>query len=157
MMPLDPDALSLVRLGQEIFDGVVSGYATFGAVLPDRQYVTLGPPANDCEQMVVSWQQIYLGTPGDEASQPQRCDAPKSAVWTVQIARKMPVVSQSGKAPEPTAIQTYSEALLVDAWLLTEILANVDPFQLGTIVTCEFLEVSGGLGCVSAQTVLGVP
>jgi hypothetical protein len=156
-MALDPDALSLVTLAETIFDGVVAGYEQSGATLPSRRYVTLGTPANDCEQMVVAWQQIYLGTPGDEASLPQNCTAPKSAVFSVQVARNMPVVSPSGKAPEPKAIQTFSEALLVDAYLLTDILANIDPFGLGTIVTCEFVEVSGGLGCVGAQVVLGVP
>lgn len=65
-MALDPEALSLVNLAQAIFDGVVAGYAQNGATLPSRRYVTLGTPANDCEQMVVAWQQIYLGTPGDE-------------------------------------------------------------------------------------------
>lgn len=75
----------------------------------------------------------------------------------MQIARAMPVVSSSGKAPAPKDIQSFSEALLVDAYLLTDILASVDPFGLGAIVTCEYVEVSGGLGCIAAQTVVAVP
>ena len=87
---------SIVTLGRDILAGVVAGYKQRGLTLPDRQYLTLGTPVNDCEQLVVSWQQAYLGTPGDEASLPQRCEAVKTAVFTVQICRKMPVVSESG-------------------------------------------------------------
>ncbi len=148
--------LSLVSMAQALLDGVVDGYGARGITLPERRYWTLGTPANDCEQVVVSWQQVYLGTPGDEASSPLTCDSPRSGVFTVQLCRDMPVVSESGKAPSPEAIQAASRCLLLDAYVLLDILANIDPLGMGVIVTGDVVEVSGGLGCVQVQTVLAV-
>lgn len=149
--------LSLVTLGRTILAGVVDGFGARGIDLPERRYLTLGTPANDCEQLVVSWMQSYLGTPGDEASVPQRCDAVKSAVFTVQLSRKMPVVSDSGASPSAANIQASSETLLLNAYVLLDVVAHIDPFDLGVIVTSDVIEVSGGLGCVQVQTVLALP
>lgn len=157
MAPSEVD-LSLVTLGNTILDGVIEGYAARGIALPDRQYLTIGTPANDCEQLVVSWQQTYLGLPGDEASIPQPCDnTPHTAVFVVQICRKMPVVSDSGKAPKPEDIQKRSEAVLLDAYVLFEIVSHIDPFALGLITTADVVEVSGGLSCIQVQTTLAIP
>ena len=156
MAPSTED-LSIVTLGRDILAGVVAGYKQRGLTLPDRQYLTLGTPVNDCEQLVVSWQQAYLGTPGDEASLPQRCEAVKTAVFTVQICRKMPVVSESGKSPSAEDIQENSEVALIDAYALFDIVAHIDPFDLGVIVTTDVVEVSGGLSCIQVQTTLAIP
>ncbi len=151
------DDLSLVTLAQTILDGVIDGYGAKSITLPGRQYYTVGTPANDCEQIVVAWQQAYLGLPGDEASLPQPCDATKTAVFSVQLCREMPVVSQSGKAPKAEDIQARSAALLLDAYVLFDVVSHIDPFGLGVIVTVDVVEVSGGLGCVQVQTTLAIP
>lgn len=156
-MALSPDDLRLVTLGRTILAGVVDGYAARSISLPERQYLTVGIPANDCEQLVVAWQQNYLGTPGDEASLPQPCDVPRTAVFSVQVCRTMPVVSDSGKAPKAEDIQRRSEAIMVDAQVLFEIVSYIDPFGLGLIVTCDVIEVSGGLACIQVQTTLAIP
>lgn len=155
-MAASEDDLSLYTTATTILAGVVEGYGARGIDLPDRRYVTLGTPANDCEQVVVAWQQVYLGTPGDEASEPQRCDAPRSAVFTVQLCRTMPVVNDAGNAPSAAAIQAASKTLMTDARVLLDILAYIDPYGMGVIVTGDVVEVSGGLGCVQVQTVLAV-
>ena len=157
MTTFSDEAMRLVVLGRDILCAVQDGYSVEGITLPERQYLTLGTPANDCEQLVVSWQQSYLGVPGDEASAPQNCDAPRSAVFVVQLSRAMPVVNDRGRSPAAAVIQESSEALLVDAHVLTNIVADIDPFGLGVIVTTEVVEVSGGLGCIQVQTVLGIP
>jgi hypothetical protein len=156
-MAPSPDDLSIVTLGRDILAGVVEGYGAHGIELPSRQYLTLGTPVNDCEQLVVSWQQAYLGTPGDEASLPQQCDAVKTAVFTVQLCRSMPVVSESGKSPSAEAIQSASEVALLDAYVLFDLVAHIDPFGLGVIVTTDVVEVSGGLSCIQVQTTLAIP
>lgn len=156
-MALDPEARRLVTLGRDILAGVVDGYGARGISLPDRQYLTVGTPVNDCEQLVVAWQQSYLGTPGDEAALPQRCDSARTAVFSVQICRSMPVVNDAGKAPKAEDIQKRSEAILIDAQVLFEIVSYIDPFGLGVIVTCDMIEVSGGLACIQVQTALAVP
>lgn len=152
------DDLSLVTLSQTLLDGVIDGYATRGIALPTRQYYTVGTPANDCEQLVVAWQQSYLGVPGDEASEPKQCRAdPRTAVFAVQICREVPVVNDSGKPPTAAAIQARSDVLLLDAYVLLEIVASIDPFGIGVITTADVVEVSGGLGCIQVQTVLAIP
>ncbi len=157
-MAATADDLSLVTLSQTILNGVVDGYGAKGIELPARQYVTLGTPVNDCEQLVVSWQQSYIGMPGDEASLPQQCDSvPKSAVFVVQLCREMPVVSQSGKSPKAEDIQARSEILLLDAHVLLDLVGHIDPYGLGVIATADVVEVSGGMGCIQVQTTLAIP
>lgn len=157
-MAASAEDLSLVTLAQTILDGVVDAYGAKGITLPDRQYYTIGTPANDCEQLVVAWQQSYVGLPGDEASLPQQCnDTPKTAVFSVQLCREVPVVSDSGKAPTAAAIQDRSKLLLTDAWVLLNAVGAIDPYGLGVIATVDVVEVSGGLGCIQVQTVLAVP
>ncbi len=156
-MAASTDAKSIVTLGQGLLDAVVSYYGSETITLPERRYLTLGTPANDCEQVVVSWQQAYLGLPGDEASTPQQCDQVKTAVFSVQLCRSMPVVSDSGKSPAAATIQTASEQLLIDAYVLMDAVAHYDPYGLGVIVTTDVVEVSGGLGCIQVQTVLAIP
>lgn len=152
------DDLRLVTLAQTLLDGIIDGYGARGISLPDRQYFTVGTPANDCEQVVVAWQQSYLGTPGDEASEPQHCEvAPRTAVFSIQLCRDVPVVSESGKAPSAQDIQDRSTVLLTDALVLLEIVASIDPFGLGVITTADVVEVSGGLGCIQVQTTLAIP
>lgn len=154
---MTPEDGRLVALSQTLLDAVVAGYAERRIALPERQYWTIGVPANDCEQVVVAWQQSYLGIPGDEAATPQSCHVPRSAVFLVQLARAFPSVNDRGRSPSASDIQSASQAVLQDAWVLIDILSNTDPLGLGTIVTAEVSEVSGGLAGVSVQTVLAVP
>ncbi len=147
----------LITLGRTILAGIVDGYAERGISLPDRQYLTIGTPANDCEQLVVSWQQSYLGMPGNEATEPTKCESLRTAVFSVQLCRKMPVVSDGGNAPKPDKIQQHSEAILLDAKVLFDIVSWIDPTSFGIITTCDVVEVSGGLACIQVQTVLVIP
>ncbi len=157
-MAATPDDLSLVTLAETILDGVIDGYAAKGIDLPTRRYYTIGTPANDCEQLVVAWQQSYVGMPGDEASLPQQCnEVAKTAVFSVQLCREMPVVNDDGKAPAAAAIQDRSKALLLDAYVLLNIVGSIDPTFFGVIATVDVVEVSGGLGCIQVQTALAIP
>lgn len=157
-MAATPADLSLVTLSADLLAYIVEAYGAKGIDLPDRRYYTLGTPVNDCEQLVVAWQQSYLGSPGDEASVPQRCDvAPRTAVFSVQLTREMPVVSQSGKAPAPDKIQERSAIALLNAHVLFELVMAFDPFGAGTITTVDVVEVSGGLSCIQVQTAIAIP
>ena len=46
---------------------------------------------------------------------------------------------------------------MIDAQVLFEIVSYIDPFGLGVIVTCDVIEVSGGLACIQVQTTLAIP
>ena len=85
---VDPDALSLKNMMDQVLEKVTSVFTSYGVPLPVRCYWTMGDPAIDCEQLVVSFVQVYLGMPGDQAATPQRCHMPRTAVLTISIARE---------------------------------------------------------------------
>lgn len=165
---LDPERAaevrSLVTMMDGVLESVVQSYAQSGVGLPERQYWTLGTPAADCEQLVVSFNQAYLGPPGDEAQTPQRCNGPRSASLTVQVIRCVPTVSVRGNRP-PTAeqIQASSEALAVDAWLLLDMAGSLDQwdpaggFGLGVIATVDAGDATGGFQAVTLTLNAAIP
>jgi hypothetical protein len=145
----------LWKLAEKILATVVAIYARNGIDLPERRYIALATPAQDCEQVTVSWQQAYIGPPGDEASTPQRCEAPRSAVYQVVITRCIPVVDDRNRAPAPKDISEASAVLMRDAWLLLDSVKETDDY-LGVIATVEAGEAQGGLQSVMLTLTLGV-
>jgi hypothetical protein len=95
---VDADAQHLVNHLEQVLENVVNTYASYNMPLPTRQYWTLGQTVVDCEQLVVCLLQMYIGAPGDEATQPRRCSDPRSATITISVSRQIPVVGPSGKA-----------------------------------------------------------
>ncbi len=160
---IDPDAMSVVNLMGGILDRTVAIYASFGVPLPTRRYWTMNTPAIDCEQLVVSFIQLYLGPPGDEASQPQRCNMPRTAVVTITIARAIPVVGSGGLAPSSSKIQSGAEITAVDAWVLMSAVNSFDQWDEsgyggpGVIATLNTQEPQGGFQTITLQLTLAVP
>lgn len=157
-----PDALDLKELLEGVLERVVSIFESYNVPLPSRQYWTMGPPAIDCEQLVVSFIQMYLGAPGDQASTPQRCTMPRSAVMTISLAREVPTVGQNGRPPEASKIQTYAEISAVDAWVLMQSINLLDMweeggFGVGVIATVDSPSSEGGFQVVNMQITMAVP
>jgi hypothetical protein len=147
----------------EILSRVQAGYAQAGVDLPDRKYWTLSAPAVDCEQLVVSFVQAYIGPPGDEAATPQRCQSPRSAAIDIQVVRCVPTVGTRGTMPAPAAIQASSEQLAIDAWLLLDIAAELDTWDslggpgLGVIATVDANQAQGGYQGVTLHLTSAIP
>lgn len=150
------DMTDLIELAQSILVKVVEVYERNGIPLPDRRYIALASPAQDCEQVTVAFQQLYIGPPGDEASTPQRCESPRSAVFEVVITRCIPVVDDRNRAPQPADISAASAVLMRDAWLLLDSVKEMDDY-LGVIATVEASEAQGGLQSVVMTLTLAVP
>ena len=89
------DAKNLALLMQNVLDAVITTYTSYTMPLPGRRYYTLGSPAIDCEQVTVSMLQMYIGSPGDEATSPRRCNDPRSVTLLVQVSREVPTVGQN--------------------------------------------------------------
>lgn len=151
-MAIDPDALSLVNLLDEILVRVQTGFAAAGVDLPDRRYWTTSTPAADCEQLVVFFNQAYIGPPGDEAAEPQRCNSPRTAQIDVQILRCVPGAKGGTRVRTPGAddIQQASRAQAIDAWVLLDLACTLDTWNgdlggpgLGVIATVDAGEVEG--------------
>jgi len=156
------DAKNLAILMQNVLNAVIDTYTSYTMPLPGRRYWTLGSPSVDCEQVVVSMLQMYIGSPGDEATAPRRCNDPRSVTLLVQVSREVPTVGANGRAPSGDAIQDGSEISAYDAWILLDssrLLDRWDPasFGLGVIATVETNAPEGGFQTVSMTITMAVP
>jgi hypothetical protein len=156
------DAKNLATLMQNVLNAVIDTYTSYTMPLPGRRYWTLGTPSVDCEQVVVSMLQMYIGSPGDEATVPRRCNDPRSVTLIVQVSREVPTVGTNGRAPSGDAIQDGSEISAYDAWILLDsarLLDQWDPanFGLGVIATVETSSPEGGFQTVSMTITMAVP
>ena len=156
------DAFPLKNMMDGLLERVESVFQSYNVTLPSRRYWIMGTPALDCEQVVVSFIQMYLGPPGDEASTPQRCTVPRSAVVSISISRQVPVVGQNGRPPAADKIEEASYISAIDAWVLMESVREFDMWDdsgygLGVIATVESSGPEGGLQTVSMQLTLAVP
>lgn len=157
------DAKALSNYLQEILERTVNIYESYGIPVPYRRYWTMADPVVDCEQLVVSFIQMYIGSPGDEATTPRRCMDPRSATVHIQVAREVPTVGASGRAPSPEAIQAYSQLQAFDAWALLHSAAELDAwntsggFGLGVIATVETSEPQGGFQSTTLTLTSAVP
>lgn len=160
---VSPEAKNLAVFLQTILDRVNENFSKYSMPLPSRQYWTMGQPALDCEQVVVSFIQMYLGSPGDEATAPRRGQDPRSATINVSVSRKIPVVGTNGRPPAAEAIQEASEIAAYDSWILLDIAANhLDVWVetglgLGIIATVEVRDPDGGIQTTVLTLTAAVP
>jgi hypothetical protein len=155
-------ALNLKNLMDGVLYKTVEVFEEYNVPLPSRQFWTVGEPAIDCEQLVVSFIQTYLGLPGNQASEPQRCQSPRSAVLTISISREIPVVGVNGKAPTGEKIEEASRIAVVDAWMFMELINKLDQwepgeFGLGVIATADSSGFDGGFQTTAMQLTMVVP
>lgn len=156
------DALHLKNMMDGVLDRVQTIYQSYNVPLPGRQYWTMGLPSIDCEQLVISFNQLYLGPPGSQVGEPQRCNNPRTAVITITVARKIPVVGQNGRPPTADAIEQGSYMSAIDSWVLMESVRLLDQWDdyglgLGVISTLEAGDPEGGFQTVSMEVTMAVP
>jgi hypothetical protein len=156
------DATNLRDMMDGVLERVETIFQSYNVELPQRRYWSIGQPAIDCEQVVVSFMQMYLGAPGDEATTPQRCHVPRSAVITISIARAVPIVGQNGRPPSQEKIQQSSAVSTIDAWVLMDAVKLFDMWDntgygLGVIATVEITPPEGGFQSVIMNLTMAVP
>jgi hypothetical protein len=157
------DALHLKNMLDGVLERVQSVYQSYNVPLPQRQYWTMGQPAIDCEQLVVSLIQMYLGTPGQEATTPQRCHVPRSATISISVARQTAVVGMNGRPPSASQIEQSAYSSAVDAWILMECVNLFDTwdqgagFGLGVIATLDVPDPQGGYNMPTLSITMAVP
>lgn len=156
------DANRLTAMMDGVLERVETVFQSYNVPLPNRRYWMIGTPALDCDQVVVSFIQMYLGSPGAEVSQPQRCNVPRSATIMIQISRPVPTVGQNGRPPSADKIQQNSALSTTDAWVLMEALREFDMWDdtgygLGVIATLEITGPEGGFQTVGLQLTMAVP
>lgn len=156
------DALHLKNMMDGILSRIETVFQSYNVPLPSRRYWTMGEVAVDCEQVVVNFLQMYLGTPGDEQSAPQRCHVPRTATVIISISRPVATVGQNGRPPSGDKITESSYTSAIDAWVLMECIREFDMWDdsgygLGVIATLDSSGPEGGFQTVNMQLTLAVP
>jgi hypothetical protein len=156
------DAVNLRDMMAGVLERVQNIFQSYNVELPQRRYWTMAQPAVDCEQLVVYFQQLYLGPPGAQVGDPQRCHVPRSATLTISISRETPIVGQNGRPPSPHKIEAASEILAIDAWVLMETVNQLDQWDdtgygVGVIATLEVGAPEGGFQTTDMVLTMAVP
>jgi hypothetical protein len=145
-----------------VLERVESVFQSYNVELPKRRYWIMGQPAIDCEQVVVSFLQMYLGTPGDQLGTPQRCHVPRSVTLTVSISRETPIVGSNGRPPSQEKIEQSSNMLAIDSWVLMDAINLIDQWDdtgygLGVIATLDVAGPEGGFHTTNLTITMAVP
>jgi len=156
------DAVNLRDMMAGVLERVQSVFQSYNVELPRRRYWTMATPAVDCEQLVVYFQQLYLGAPGQEVGEPQRCHVPRSATLAISIARETPIVQQNGRPPAPERIEQASEVMAIDAWVLMDAINQLDQWDdtgygVGVIATLDVSPPEGGFQTTTMLVTMAVP
>lgn len=166
-MPASDEVLNLATLMDELLERVVNGFEANGVDLPERRYWMVNQPAADCEQLVISFMQAYVGPVGDEANDPQHCTAPRTAQIDIQILRCAPAPQKNGKPPTPEKLQESARRRVIDAYTLLEIASSLDTWDeamgpgmgtgMGVIATVDGNEVDGDFQGVTLHLTTVIP
>lgn len=156
------DAVHLRDMMEGVLERVQDVFQEYNVELPVRRYWTMGTPAVDCEQLVIYFQQLYLGPPGAQVGEPQRCHVPRSATVTISIARATPIVQQNGRPPAPERIEAASEVMAIDSWVLMESVNRFDQWDeagygVGVIATLDVTSPEGGFQTTDMTITMAVP
>lgn len=156
------DAVNLRDMMQGVLERVQSVFQSYNVELPARQYWMMGQQAIDCEQLVIVFQQLYLGPPGAQVGDPQRCHVPRSATITIALSRATPITQQNGRPPTPERIEAASEVLAIDSWVLMESVNQLDQWDetgygVGVIATLDVSPPEGGFQTTSMTVTMAVP
>ena len=156
------DALPLKNLLDGVMERVEAVYQSYNVPLPNRRYWMVGEPAYDCEQVVVAFDQLYLGPPGDEIAQPNRCNVPRSVTFRILVSREVAIVGVNGRPPSGDKIQQTSVLPSIDAWILMETVREFDMWDetgygLGVVANLQIAGPEGGHQTVGLQVTMAVP
>lgn len=156
------DALNLKNTMEGVLERIRDIYQSYNVPLPARTYWTMSQPAVDCEQLVVSFAQMYLGSPGAQVNEPQRCNVPRSVTLAVSVSREIAVVGVNGRPPSADKIEQSSVSSAIDAWVLMDSLNSLDQWDdtgygLGVIATLETAPPEGGFQTVVLNVTMAVP
>lgn len=162
------DPTKLYQAASAVLTAVVDAYSAdeTATPLPARQYVADGQPAWDlCAdgQLTVYLANTRAGMPGlDQSTQPLTCFAPRVATLWVEVARCVPTVTDSGKAPTAEAIDASAQVLMEDPVRFAN--AITEAYRAGNLGSkwglivgdWEQLGPAGGLGGGRLQVQLGL-
>jgi hypothetical protein len=156
------DALNLKTMMEGVLERVQTVFQSYNVELPSRCYWSMSQPAVDCEQLVVSFLQMYLGAPGSQIGEPMRCNVPRSATLAISISRSTPIVGQNGRPPSPDKIELASSVQAIDSWILMQSVNLLDQWDetgygIGVVATLEAGAPEGGFQTTVLTITMAVP
>lgn len=156
------DATNLRDMMSGVLERVEAVFQSYNVSLPSKKYWMMGQPAIDCEQVVVSFLQMYLGAPGAQVGEPQRCHVPRTATLNISISRETPVVGQNGRPPSQEKIQQASSILAIDSWVLMQSINLLDQWDntgygIGVVATLDVSGPEGGFHTTTMTVTMAVP
>lgn len=153
-----PDKEAIIAVAQDVLNSIVLKFDENDESLPTRRIITTGDVVHDCEQLVITFVQLYIGGPGAEADQPQKCDSPRTGVFTVELIRCIPKITNRGSAPSPEDLLASATQQLADAWLLVDgAMFSASAEFLGALTDVSVSEPKGGYQAVRLNLVIGIP
>ncbi len=140
-MPPSPDRIWL--LAQAVRDAIHVGYAVEGVPLPDRQFVSPGLPAWDCELLAVQAERTFghagnLATEVLEPQLPAAGHALRGVTCAVWLIRCVPTIHDDGSnvtVPSVTEEEAAAAVILRDAQLLLNVLVAAQ--RAGDLPSCS--------------------
>ena len=157
------EAQSLKVLMDGVLERLVDRFNHHNVPLPNKRYWKFGPAVLDCEQLVLSVAQIYIGMPGDPVPLPMRCNSPRSVVFNAVLVRCVPSPDARGNEPSADKQQEWANISAVDAWTLLDAVAFLDDwdavgaFGLGVSCTVDVGEPMGGFQPTVATFTMAIP
>lgn len=165
-------SMTIYNVMERILDGVNREFMENGIDLPSKQFFDMGgvgETPHDCEQVSVSLEQMYTGTPGNPEQEPTRCFGPRSGVFVIEVVRCTPVAAETkvrGGAPKPPTVeqlnaktkqQTQDAYILMDAGLtVAEEISNIG-VGVGGLADVTVSPEDGGYQAVVLVLILGLP
>jgi hypothetical protein len=125
--------------------------------LPTRRLIVVGSLAvEQNEVLAVMFGGIKIGSPGNELVNPRLEDSGRTAVYNVELWRKLP----GGDSPvelHPETTSVAAEAAMQDSWLLFDAAHRADQLNVGVITSASVNANQGGMQGVSLQTEIQIP
>lgn len=164
-------SLSIYDTMDTILETVAVEFAANEISLPSRQYLAFGgegETVHDCEQVTVTFVQLYNGTPGMQEQTPTRCDAPRTGVFIVEVVRCIPVLGVRGtggkgtsKLAPPTSVE-FTEATKrqsQDAYVLMDAGLKAAEYlsHFNGIADVSAGQASGGFQATVMTIITGIP
>lgn len=159
--PLDQSDIEPVfALAQHVLDTIVGYYETADVKLPERRVVVIGELTVDKEVLGVMFGGTHIGAPGNELSTPMRGEAPTTAVFSVELWRKVDVGrggARGYRPPKSARVTDDAGMAMIDCWLLQRAALLCDQMSVGVIATTAPLPPQGGLQGINLSLQLQVP
>lgn len=141
----------------DVLAALVAGYVAQGVDLPDRQLVTPGLPAWDCDMLAVQVERefSYSGSVAQEVIEPLTeavAFAMRGAQLGITLLRCVPTSDEDGNPPTAASEQAAAELILTDSQrMLNVLVAAVRAGDIGGCNSVAFMEwvsqgPQGGLG-----------